>query len=323
MEARIAVIIPTRNRGKLIENTLHSIQANTIQDLEVWVVDQSDDLTTANVVESFLKRDGRFSLISSKTKGVNVARNIGIKASSAPIIAFTDDDCRVADNWLEALLSEYEAYPDVDSIFGRIITDNTSTLVTQNDQTANAQIQRLRKMLPMAQKVSLEHKLFMNNRFNLGFGHGANMSFRRSAFEKFGLFDEFMGAGAPLRSWPERDIGYRILAGGGQILYSPVAYVHHDHWRQWKEVRNTFRNYGLGAGAAVGKYLRVGDWASIWLLIDWMLQHGVRQMLSGIFKWRSWQKTYIGLLQLVYPWVGLLLSMQYKIDRQQKIYVGK
>lgn len=320
MEAHIAVVIPTRNRGSLIENTLSSLQTSTIQDFEVWVVDQSDDATTAEVVEAFSERDGRFSLITSPVKGADIARNKGINASKAPIVALIDDDCRVANTWLETLLSEYETHPAVDSIFGRIIP---GAIPETHFQKANvAQIRRLQKILPMAKKDERRHILFAKNRLNLGFGHGANMSFRQSAFEKFGLFDEYLGGGMPLRSWEEKDIGYRILSGGGTILYSPDAVVYHDHWREWPGVRTAYQNYGIGAGAAVGKYVRLGDWTSIWLLLDWMLQQGIRQIFSGIFKWQSWQKIYVGLLQLVFPWVGLIYSLKYEIDPYSKVYVG-
>ncbi len=320
MKARIAVVIPTCDRGSLIENTLRSLQTNTIQDFEAWIVDQSDNASTAQAVEPFLKGDGRFSLITSQIKGTDVARNMGIKASHAPIIALVDDDCRVANNWLETLLTEFETDSTIDSIFGRVIPGHIPKTFSQGSNTVH--IQRLQQVLPMAKKNSFKHKRYIKNRFDLGFGHGANMSFRRTTFEKFGLFDEYLGGGTPLYSWEEKDIGYRILASGGTILFSPNAVVYHDHWREWSGVRTAFRNYGIGAGAAVGKYFRLGDWASVWLLADWMLQQGVRQIFSGIFKWRSWQKTYVGFLQLVYPWLGLINGMKYAIDPQSKVYVG-
>ncbi|MCZ7671089.1 MAG: glycosyltransferase family 2 protein [Chloroflexi bacterium] len=117
---RIDVVIPTCNRQDLITNTLRSLQANTIQDFQAWIVDQSDDSATADVVQRFAAQDPRFVYIHSAVKGVNAARNIGIAAGVAPIVALTDDDCAVEKNWLEMLLSEYEAYPECVSLFGRI-----------------------------------------------------------------------------------------------------------------------------------------------------------------------------------------------------------
>lgn len=318
---RIDVVIATCNRQDLITNTLRSLQANTIQDFQAWIVDQSDDSATADVVQRFAAQDPRFVYIHSAVKGVNAARNIGIAAGVAPIVALTDDDCAVEKNWLEMLLSEYEAYPECVSLFGRIKPVSISETAVPPEQFQ--EIQRMQEILPMAAKDCPHHHMFGDNRFNLGFGHGANMSFRRSAFTTYGLFDEFLGAGAPLCSWPERDIGYRIMAAGGKILYSPNVLVYHAHWRNWPDVRNTFRNYAYGAGAAVNKYVRTGDWASLRLLSDWIIQMGFRQILSGLFKWQSWQKIYVGFLQLIYPWVGLWRSRQYSIDPTYRVYIGK
>lgn len=146
------------------------------------------------------------------------------------------------------------------------------------------------------------------------------MGLRRTCFDDLGGFDELLGAGAPLRSWPERDLGYRILRRGGRIVYTPAALVHYRHWRGWDEVRSTYRNYAIGAGAATGKYLRCGDWAGLYLLVEWLAGQGVRQVVSGVLKWRSGQKIQVGLLQLIYPWVGLIQGWRYPVDRERVLY---
>lgn len=319
---KIDIIIPTRNRDDLVKSSLMSLQANQSNDFHVWVVDQSENTLTAKTVQSFVDQDGRFSLITSKTEGADTARNIGLHAGDAPLVAFIDDDCTVDENWLNNLLAEYKVYPEIDSIFGCVIP--VEIPITDSNKKEADQIRRLQRVLPMAKKEDREHYLFTNeNHGNLGFGHGANMSFRRSTFAKIGTFDEFLGGGAPLKSWEERDIGYRILQKGGRILYSPNVVVYHNHWRGWADVRLAFQGYAIGAGAVVGKYIRLGDWKSIELLINWMVQQGFRQILSGIFKWQSWKKTYAGIIQLVYPWVGLWQSQQYAIDSQDCVYIGK
>jgi glycosyltransferase involved in cell wall biosynthesis len=317
----IDVVIPTCNRKDFVVSTLQSLKANTVQNFHIWIVDQSDDSETANAVQPIAAQDLRIDYIHLSTKGVNIARNVGIIAGKAPIIALTDDDCKVAENWLETILAGFESYPHCNSIFGRI--QPIAVTKTAVPPSEFQEIQYMQKILPMAIKDTPVYQVFGEDRFNLGFGHGANMAFRRSAFYEVGLFDEFLGAGAPLRSWPEKDIGYRILASGGKILYSPDVLVFHSHWRSWSSVKMTYRNYGFGTGAAIGKYIRAGDWGSFKLLKEWIIQMGFRQILSGIFKHKSWKKIYVGLLQLIYPWVGMWHSKQYIIDKQYTMYVGK
>ena len=316
--SQIDVIIPTRNRGDMIRKTLASLQVNTFQDFHVWVVDQSTNEKTAEVVNQFAKRDSRFTLISTKTKGVNIARNIGIASGRAPLIAMTDDDCIVDKNWLASYQKDYLENPHVDSIFGRVIPG-----VCEESPEKSHKTNRLQTVLPMARKDDLEYQLFEGNRFNLSFGHGANMSYRRKAFTRYGMFDEFLGAGAPLRSWPERDMGYRILANNGTILYSPKATVVHDHWREWDEVKRTYRNYAIGTGAAIGKYIRSKDYGSSYMLIEWIVDQGIRQVASGMLKWRSWQKCYVGMQQIALPWLGIALGLKYDVDPSLRVYQNR
>ncbi len=309
----IDVVIPTRNRGELIADTLTSLRASTYPRFRVWVVDQSKGQETAEVVEGFMVEDNRFSYVPTCTRGSDKARNIGIRAGSAPIVAFTDDDCRVAEDWLAALLAEYERDSETWGVFGRVIPGQ--------DEGASGQGNRLQRAIPMALQDVLERQIFQGNRFDLGFGHGANMSFRRITFERVGTFDELLGAGAPLRSWPERDLGYRVLMAGGRIVYTPGALVYHHHWRDWSGVRATYRNYGIGTGAAVGKYLRYGDWGALRLLLEWWWSQGVRQMASGVLKWRSWQKVTVGAMQLIYPFVGLWQGTRYPLSTEHWVYL--
>lgn len=322
MIPKIDVVIPTRNRGLLIVDSIKSLQANPSQDFRVWIVDQSENTATADAAQPFVERDHRFSFISSNTKGADTARNIGIQAGESPIVAFIDDDCRVETNWIETLLHEYQTYPEISSIFGRVIPVEAPK--TYANKAEVSKIRRLHQVLPMAKKDEPDHLVYSNkNRFNLGFGHGANMSFRRSIFAEVGLFDECLGGGAPLKSWEERDMGYRIFCNGDRILYSPDLVVYHEHWRAWPDVRKAFVGYAIGTGAVVGKYMRLGDWKSIQILLDWLLQQGVKQILSGIFKWQSLHKVKAGLIQLIYPWVGLWQSRKYAIDKQYCMFIGK
>lgn len=317
----IDIVIPTCNRKDFVVSTIKSIQANTFQEYKIWIVDQSDDSATADAVKPLAAEDTRISYIHSQIKGVNAARNRGIAAGNASIIALTDDDCQVAENWLEVLASEYDSYPDCCSIFGRILPID----VSEADVPTGSfdEIQRMQEVLPIAAKDSPERQIYGDDPFNISFGHGANMSFRRSAFVEFGLFDEFLGAGGPLRAWPELDLGYRILSGGGHILYSPYVLVYHLHWRTWTGVKKAYSNYAFGTGAAITKYVRTGDWASLHLLSNWLWHLGIRQILAGLIKYKSWHKMYAGMLQLIYPWVGAWHSRKYAIDAQYRVYIGK
>jgi glycosyltransferase involved in cell wall biosynthesis len=116
---RIAVIVPTRNRPDHTEPCVRSILANPERDVEFVLVDQSDDDASESAVVAH-RCDPRFRYVRSATRGASNARNVGIQASTAPIVAFTDDDCRVAVNWMARVGEIFEPDPAADVIFGRV-----------------------------------------------------------------------------------------------------------------------------------------------------------------------------------------------------------
>jgi GT2 family glycosyltransferase len=307
------VVISTRGRGALIDVTITSMRRSRHEAFTLWVVDQSDDDATERAVAPHAQADPRVRYLRVTSRGVSAGRNEGAAAGSAPYILFTDDDCRVAPDWLGTMAGELEQ-EGTWAVFGRVIPDEDHC----PDIPAHAS--SVSRALPMALKDSPEREVYEGNRFNLGFGHGANMGLNRARLQDLGGFDELLGAGGPLRSWEDRDLGYRILRRGGRIVYTPDALVYHRHWRGWDAVRRTYRDYAIGAGAAVGKYLRCGDMGGWYLLLEWLLDQGLRQVASGVLKWQNWQKIHVGLLQLVYPWVGMVQGWRYPVDRERMLY---
>ena len=81
-------------------------------------------------------------------------------------------------------------------------------------------------------------------------GAGAKMAFRRSVFERVGLFDERLGAGASGCS-EDSEMWYRILASGGCCVYEPRAVVFHHHRAGWDELLQQTRAYMKGHVSAL------------------------------------------------------------------------
>ena len=309
--SEVDIVIATRDRGDLIDATLESIRRSAHADFNLWVVDQSADDATRLAVDRHVTQDARVHYIHSDRVGVSPARNKGAALGHAPYIAFTDDDCIAAPSWLGALLSELEQ-PETWAVFGRVIPD-AGLYAPHGVKPASPAI-------PMALKDSPQRKVYNRSRLDLGFGHGANMAVRRDRFASLNGYDEMLGVGAVLRSWGDRDFGFRILKAGGAIVYTPDALIIHRHWRGWADVRRQYHNYAVGAGAAAGKYIRCGDPAGVYIFVEWLLDQGVRQVASGLLKWRSGQKIQAGLMQLVYPWVGLAQCARYPVDRARVMF---
>src|SRR5258708_31619083 len=87
------IVDPTRNRPSPIVPCVASVLA-TMSFRELIVIDQSDGDATEKGLSQF--SDPRFRYVRTDTRGVTLARNLGIDLSRGDIIACTDDDCRVA-----------------------------------------------------------------------------------------------------------------------------------------------------------------------------------------------------------------------------------
>lgn len=97
---KVSVVIPTYNRAHLIQKSIRSVLNQTYKNLEVIVVDDSDDDTEKRVKEI---NDARLIYIKNpKRMGVSTARNIAINVSTGELIAFQDSD----DEWYEDKLEK-------------------------------------------------------------------------------------------------------------------------------------------------------------------------------------------------------------------------
>jgi GT2 family glycosyltransferase len=311
--ADVDIVISTYQRGARIDVTVASIRQSLHEHWTLWVLDQSEDNVTERCLQPHTAADPRVRYRRAPLRGIAATRNAGAALGTAPYILFTNDDCRVDPGWAGALVAEL-ADERVCAAFGRVVADpfDPDAPSPLLPSPANRTI--------LALKDRRQREVYGGNRLNLGFGHGHNLGVRRLCFQQLGGFDEFLSTGGPLGAWDDRDYGYRVLAHGGRIVYTPCARVYHRHWMTWEGVRRSFRNYGIGAGAASAKYLRCGDPGGIYLLAEWMLDQGVRQILSGLVHPRLRPKVLVGLSQLWYPVLGLARSWRYPIDRERILY---
>jgi glycosyltransferase involved in cell wall biosynthesis len=96
----VSVVVPTRNRARLLQRTLQSVLNQSTGDLEVIVV---DDGSTDNPQAISAASDPRVTVLRNpETTGVSRARNRGIAAARGEWIAFCDDD----DLWAPTKLQE-------------------------------------------------------------------------------------------------------------------------------------------------------------------------------------------------------------------------
>ncbi len=58
----------------------------------------------------------RVQYVFEPRQGVAHARNAGVAAARTDIIAFTDDDVRVSEDWVRVVKRAFDAHPEVDGL---------------------------------------------------------------------------------------------------------------------------------------------------------------------------------------------------------------
>ena len=114
---RVSVIIPTYNCAAMLRQALESVRRQTVQELEVIVVDDGSTDQTPEVIREF---GSWVTYLRQENQGVAAARNTGIRLSSAPYIALLDSDDLWLPNKLERQLAFLRSHPQVGLVYTRM-----------------------------------------------------------------------------------------------------------------------------------------------------------------------------------------------------------
>lgn len=222
MTAAVAVVVPTYDRGRILADTLAALQRvdPPVGGFEVVVVDDGSPEPSASAVANAVAAFPAARLLRRANAGPAAARNAGIAASDGALVAFLDDDCAPAPDWL-VRLTQPLADEGVGGVGGRVLSAPPANWVG-----------RFCSAVEYATGVQPE---FEN-------AATANACYRRSLLEALGGFDEgfrFPGGDDP-------DLSRRARAAGYRLVFAPDAVVYHAELDSYPEfVRHMYRR-GIG-----------------------------------------------------------------------------
>lgn len=107
---KVSVIIPAYNSDQFIRETIDSVCAQTMSDIELLVVDDGSTDDTGRVVESF--GDERIKYFYKDNSGTPATRNYGLARAQGEYVAFLDHDDLWPDNFLEVMVGRLDQNPD-------------------------------------------------------------------------------------------------------------------------------------------------------------------------------------------------------------------
>jgi glycosyltransferase involved in cell wall biosynthesis len=215
----VSIVISTYNRCELLAGALQALLSQTPADVdyEILLVDNnSSDQTRAVVKALESKNPEKLRYIFEPKQGLSYGRNTGIAEAKAEIIAFTDDDVRVGEDWVWRVKAGFEANPDIDFLGGKVVprwpAEPPPWLTTAN-------------WSPLALLDYGDRPFYVDSGKQLCL-IGANFAFRRRAFEKVGPFKtDFQRVKDGIGSLEDHEFLLRLWRVGSKGLYLPELIV--------------------------------------------------------------------------------------------------
>jgi GT2 family glycosyltransferase len=200
----ISLVVASHARALRLRWLLNALEEQTL-DRERWEVVVVHD-NAGEETETLLRTHplARAGLLRHKRRPAGtgtpaVQRNVGWREAKAPLVAFTDDDCRPAPHWLERMLAAAQAAPG-QVVQGATRPDPYESLLLLAPRFRTLNIAPPSRDCPTC-----------------------NIAYPRGLLEQVGGFDECF----PGPAGEDTDLGERVRATGAQLIAVPDAVVYH------------------------------------------------------------------------------------------------
>jgi len=212
------IAICTYNNSESLVDVLNAISKQTILGDDRWavtVINNNSTDNTAQLAAEFASRISNYSLISEPRQGLTHARIRAFKSTSSAWVAFVDDDCLLAEDWVEKAIEFIERNPTVSSFNGHI-----NLVLKSLEQLPWVTPQMFAARNP-DMKVEGKHA---------GILYGAGLVLNRQAVELSGWLDAPLiedRRGKSLVSGGDSELSARVRGSGGYGWYVPQCTLDH------------------------------------------------------------------------------------------------
>lgn len=117
---KVSVIIPAYNSEQFISQTLDSLVAQTLKDIEVIIVNDGSTDGTQEIIDAYCRKYSIFKSFIKENGGVSRARNYGLERATGEYVVFLDADDTYTDTSLEAFYSTAKR-TGADLVLGRLM----------------------------------------------------------------------------------------------------------------------------------------------------------------------------------------------------------
>jgi GT2 family glycosyltransferase len=219
--ASISVVIPAYRCSGSIPAVLRALRAQTLQPLEIIVVDDCSPDNLADAIAAF--REEVVYIRNAVNLGLSKTYNVGLRAAKGDYVLTLHSDCLLEPNYLELVWGTLSSHDDVAAVTGQYVFDDFQSM------TLSDQLFSVLNLLPVTQSLSDRVE-------EIAFSEGKADLFRRGDLERVGYFDEHL-----------------VLTAEDQDLSAKFRI---DGYRFLQDSRARFRSQYNGTQDALWKVLR-------------------------------------------------------------------
>jgi glucosyl-dolichyl phosphate glucuronosyltransferase len=240
------VLVPTHNRGPMLERAVRSVlAARQPESLAVRVVaicNGCTDDSLPRMRQVMAEAPGRVEFLWERRRGKSTALNVGISRSTADLIGLIDDDEEVGPSWLTVIADAFTD-PTLEFIGGPYVPvwrDHQPDWLPPDYLAVIGSADAGPERRPFGPEFP-------------GILKGGNGVVRRATLARLGGYAEELGPGPSQRlfSCEDEDMYLRLLETGARGEYRPDLIIYH-HVSAERLTRNYFRQWCYWRGVSRG-----------------------------------------------------------------------
>lgn len=218
--SKVSIIVPVHNTEKYLVNTVQSLLAQTLSDIEIILVENGSTDGSLALCHEVAKQDDRIKVMSLERGDLSYARNSGLTLATSEYVAFVDSDDTVKPQMYQTLLGIAQEH-DLDLVYSNImkVYDNRPPKYIYGEDES-VTVMTSKEMLVK----NFTHKINVN---------ACTMIARRSLFDNL-KFPEGM-------YFEDRAFTFRLINAASKVGYINKAFYHYYqrsgsivHKKNWK-----------------------------------------------------------------------------------------
>ncbi len=219
-----SIIIPTYNRPEKLLCCLEALMRLDYSDeqFEVIIIDDGSNNKLEPLTVPFSKHL-TITLIRQENAGPAAARNAGASKARGTYLAFTDDDCQPAPDWLTKLEACFHRLPK------SAVTGKTTNTLLDNQFASASQL-----------LIDYLYSYFNTDKERARFFTSNNLAISANLFHLLKGFNKTF----PNAAGEDRELCHRCLHHGFQVIYEPDLIVYHQHRLTLRSFWQQHFNYG-------------------------------------------------------------------------------